>query len=90
LLVNPPRERPRASRLAFAAGFLSFGPAPCVHHRGRDNLRVDINRWRMPGTGGVLMRPHHRRINPDRPIRALAHIGITAQLIEDPGPGPIT
>jgi hypothetical protein len=90
LLVSPPRERPSASRLGFAADFLSFDQAPCVHHGRRDNLRVNINWWRMPGTGGVLMRPHDPGIDPNRPPRALAQIGVTAQLMQNPGPGPIT
>ena len=89
MLVNPPRERPSVSRLGVAAGFLSFDPAPCVHHRGRHDLRVDISWRRMAGTGGVLMRPDHRGINPDRPLRALVRISATTEFVQNPDPRSI-
>jgi hypothetical protein len=44
----------------------------------------------MAGTGGVLVRPDHPGIAPDRRVRALAHIGPTTEFIEDPDPRTIT
>jgi hypothetical protein len=43
----------------------------------------------MPGTGGVLMGAHHPGVDPDRPIRALVPVGVTAQLGQNPLPGAI-
>jgi hypothetical protein len=111
LLVNPPRDRPIASRLGlparaadFAADFaadlpsdgsgsapdfLSFDPPPCVQLGGRDDLRGDVGGRGVAGTGGVLMGAHHRTVHPDRPIRALGHIGRDAQLIQDLDQGAV-
>jgi hypothetical protein len=43
----------------------------------------------MAGTGGVLMRPDHRGINPDRPLRALVRIGATTEFVQNPDPRSI-
>jgi hypothetical protein len=37
----------------------------------------------MAGTGGVLVRTHDRGVDPDRPLRAFARVGITAQPVQD-------
>lgn len=89
MLVNPPRERPRLSRLGLPADFLSFDPAPCVQGGGCEDLRIDVSRWLVAGTGGVLMGADHPGVDRDHPFRALVLVGITAQLIEDSGPGAI-
>lgn len=90
MLVNPPLERPSVSRLGFAAGFLLFDPAPCVHRRACHDLRVDISGWRVTGTGRMLMRAHDSCVHSHRPRRALARIGIPTQLVEDPGPRAVS
>lgn len=87
--VNPPRERPSASRLGLAADFLSFDPAPCVHLDGRNDLRGDIGRRPAAGTGGMLMGTDHRGVDPDRPLGTFGHIGLTAQLAQKPLPGTV-
>ena len=87
--VNPPRERPNASRLGLAADFLWFDPAPGVHIDGREDLRVDVSGWQVTGPGGVLVGAHHAGVSPDRPVRALARVGLTAQPVEQPFPGTI-
>ena len=43
----------------------------------------------MPGTGGVLVRAHHRRIDRNRPGGALFRVGSTTQLNQNPLPGAI-
>ena len=84
--VNPPRERPIASRLGFAADFLSFDPAPCVDAHGRNDLRVDIGGRLVPGTGGVLMRADHGAVHTHCPFRPLGLVGVAAELVEQPFP----
>src|SRR5919112_1739884 len=87
---NPPRDRPSDSRLGLAAGFLSFDPAPCVQLGGHDDLRGDIGRRFVARTPGVLMGADHPGVDPDRPPGALGRVGIAAQLVEDPDPGPVS
>jgi hypothetical protein len=60
LVLSPPRERPSASRPGPAAGFLSFGGAPCGQVRGPDAA----------GAGRVLVRADHSGIRADRPVVA--------------------
>jgi len=84
LLVRPPRDRPRLSRLGLPAGFLSSDPAPCGQLEGCDDLRGDVSRRLVAGNGGVLVGADHPGIDPDRPLRALVLIGVTTELIEDP------
>ena len=69
--------------------FLSFDPPPCVQLGRRDDLRGDVGGRRMAGTGGVLMGSDHRAIHADRPVRAFGHVGVAAQLIQDPGQGAV-
>ena len=83
LQVSPPRERPNVSREGRVADFLSFDPAPCVDLDRREDLRVDVDRRRVAGTGGVLMRPNHAGVDPDRPLPALGQVGAPAELVED-------
>ena len=103
MLVNPPRDRPMASRLGLPgravdcpsdgsgslAGFLSFDPPPCVQLGRRDDLRGDVGGRGVAGTGGVLMGSDHGAIDTDRPVRAFGYIGLSAQLIEDRGQGAV-
>jgi hypothetical protein len=42
------------------------------------------------GTGGMLMGSDHCAIHPDGPVRAFGHIGVAAQLVQDPSQGAIT
>ena len=67
------------------ADFLSFDPPPCVQLGRRDDLRGDVGGRGVAGTGGVLMGSDHCAVHSDRPVRAFGHIGLSAQLIEDPG-----
>ena len=67
------------------ADFLSFDPPPCVQLGRRDDLRGDVGGPGVAGTGGVLMGSDHCAVHADRPVRAFGHIGLSAQLIEDPG-----
>ncbi len=71
------------------ADFLSFDPPPCVQFGRRDDLRGDVNGQLVAGTGGMLMGSDHCAIHPDRPVRTFDHIGLSAQLIEDPSQGAI-
>lgn len=89
MLVSPPRDRPSASRSGLPTDLLSFDRAPCVDLGGRDHLSGDIGRWFTPGTGGVLVGADHRTLDVDRPVNALALIGVSAQLIEDAGIGAV-
>ena len=89
MLVSPPQERPRLSRLGLLAGFLSFDPAPCAQLEGGEDLRGDVGGRKVAGTGGVLMGAYHPGIDPDRPLRALVLVGVAAQLVQDPHPGAI-
>lgn len=89
LARQPPRERPRLSRLGLPADFLLFDPAPCVQLGGRDYVRIDVGRRLVAGAGGVLVGTDHPGVDRDCSFRALALVGIPAQLIEDPGPGAI-
>jgi hypothetical protein len=41
------------------------------------------------GTSGVLMGSNHPAVHADRPVRAFDHIGVTAQLLQDPGQGSV-
>jgi hypothetical protein len=41
------------------------------------------------GTGGVLMSAHDPGIDPNRPLRSLGLVGVTAQLVEDLFPDAI-
>jgi hypothetical protein len=90
LLVSPPRERPRLSRLGLPVDFLLFDPAPCGQLSGRNDLRIDVCRRLVAGTGGVLVGADHPGVDRDRPLRALLVVGVAAQLIEDHGPGTVT
>ena len=90
MLVSPPRERPSDSRLALAADSVSFDLAPCVQLGAHHDLRGDISRRLVSGTGGVLMGADHPGVDPDRPLRALVRIGVSTQLIKDPHPRPVT
>jgi len=42
------------------------------------------------GTGGMLMGADHCAIHPDGPVRAFGHIGLSAQLVQDPSQGAVT
>jgi hypothetical protein len=86
LLVSPPRERPRLSRLGLPGDFLSFDPAPCVQADGREDLCVDIGRWLVSGASGVLMGADHPGVHRNRPLRAFLLVGVAAQLVQDTGP----
>lgn len=44
----------------------------------------------MAGTGGMLVSANHPGVDPDRPPGALGHVGVTAQLLEDPRPGTVS
>jgi hypothetical protein len=52
-----------------------------------------MRRRATPGTGGMLMRAHHRRVGSHRPVRIGCALRIliaaTAQLIEDLAPGAL-
>ena len=89
MLVNPPRERPSASRLGLAADFLSFDPAPCVQLDRRDNLLGHISGELVASSGGVLVSTDYPGVDPDRPLRTLGLVGVAAQLIEDKHPRAI-
>jgi hypothetical protein len=78
LLVSPPRDRPRDSRLGRAADFLSFRPALCVQLQGRDDLRGDIGRQLVARTGSVLVGAYDCGVNPDRPVPALVQVSVAA------------
>src|SRR5205823_13707255 len=92
-----PRERPKSSRSPSAAPSLSFAGAPCSRLGGADDLLGGLNgqmpRRTTPGTGGVLMSPHYRRVGPHRPTRIGCALSIlvaaAAQLIQDRGPGAL-
>jgi hypothetical protein len=104
LLVNPPRDRPIASRLGLparpadppsggsgsSADFLSFDPPPCVQFGRRDNLRGNVGGRLVAGTGGVLMGSDHGAVHPDRPVQAFRRVGTAAQLVQDTSQGAIT
>ena len=70
--------------------FLSFDPPPCVQLGRRDDLRGDVGRRLVAGTRGVLMGSDHTAVHPDRPVRAFGHIGLSAQLVQDPSQGAVT
>ena len=72
------------------ADFLSFDPPPCVQLGRRDDLRGDVGGRGVAGTGGVLMGADHRAVHPDGPVRAFGHIGLSAQLVQDPSQGAVT
>ena len=72
------------------ADFLSFDPPPCVQLGRRDDLRGDVGRRGVAGTGGVLMGADHRAVHPDRPVRAFGHVGAAAQGVQDPSQGAVT
>ena len=76
--------------LGSAADFLSFDPPPCVQLGRRDDLRGDIGGRGVASTGGVLMGSDHCAVDTDRPVRAFGHIGLSTQLIEDPGQGTVS
>jgi hypothetical protein len=78
LLVSPPRDRPRDSRLGRATDFLSFRPAPCVQLQGRDDLRGDIGGQLVARTGSVLVGAYDSGVDPDRPVPALVQVGVAA------------
>ena len=78
------------SRLGRVARLLSFDRAPCVDRGGLQDLRIDVLRRGVPGTGGVLMRAHDCSVDRDCPVRALTHVAVAAQLIQDLFPGSIT
>ena len=90
MLVNPPRERPSASRLGLAADFLSFDPAPCVQLDRRDNLLGHISGRLVASSGGVLVCTDYPGVDPDRPLPTLGLISVAAQLVEDKHPRSIT
>ena len=71
------------------ADFLSFDPPPCVQLGRRDDLRGDVGGWGVAGTSGVLMGANHRAVHADRPVRAFDHVGVAAQLLQDPGQGSV-
>lgn len=71
------------------ADFLSFDPPPCVQLARRDDLRGDVGGRLAAGTGGVLMGSDHCAVHPDRPVRAFGHVGIAAQLVQDPSQGTV-
>ena len=87
LLARPVGFPPGGS--GSSAGFLSFDPPPCVQLGRRDDLRGDVGGRGVAGTGGVLMGSDHGAIDTDRPVRAFDHVGIAAQLVEDPTQGAI-
>ena len=72
------------------AGFLSFDPPPCVQLGRRDDLPGNFGGRLVAGNGGVLMGEDHRADDTDRPVRAVGHIGLSAQLVQDPSQGAIT
>ena len=76
MLVNPPRERPSASRPGLAADFLSFDPAPCVQLDRRDNLLGHISGGLVASSGGVLVSTDYPGVDPDRPLRTLGLVGV--------------
>jgi len=78
LLVNPPRDRPNASRLGLAADFLSFDPAPCVQLDRLDNLLGHIGGQLVASSGGVLVSTDYPGVDPDRPLPTLGPVGIAA------------
>ena len=69
--------------------FLSFDPPPCVQLGRRDDLRGDVGGRLVAGTRGVLMGSHHPAVHTDRPVRAVGHVGVATQLVEDPSQGAI-
>jgi hypothetical protein len=79
LVLSPPRERPSASRPGRAAGFLSFGAAPCEQVRGQGAA----------GPGGVLVRADHGGIGTDRPVLPLGLITAGPQPVQDLLLGPV-
>ena len=86
MLVNPPRDRPNASRLGLAADFLSFDPAPCVQLDRPDNLLGHISGRLVTSSGGVLMSTDYPGVDPYRPPRTLGAVSVAAQLVEDKHP----
>ena len=72
------------------AGFLSFDPPPCVQLGRRDDLRGNVGGRGVAGTGGVLMGADHCAVHPDRPVRALGHVGAAPQRVQDPSQGAVT
>lgn len=70
--------------------FLSFDPPPCVQLGRRNDLRGDVGGRVVTGTGGVLMGSNHCAVHTDRPVRAFGHVGVAAQLVEDPGQGAVS
>ena len=93
-MVSPPRDRASASRslpglaglVPAGGGFLSFDGAPCpgrgAQPRHRQPLRLNVRRRLMPRPGGVLVRPHDRRIRGDRPRLAFRLITVGAQPVQ--------
>ena len=97
LVLSPPRERPKASRSPSATRSLSFDAAPCSRLGVADDLHGGLSgqmrRQTTPGTSGVLMSAHHRRVGCHRPTRVGATLGglvaAAAQLIQDLAPGTL-
>lgn len=103
--MNPPRDQPNASRRPrptwSGGGSLSFAAAPCDrpgrrsdlldHDSERDGepLRAHITRRGLRRTGGVVMRPDHRRVDRHQPLGVIA-VTATLQPAQDPIPGPIS
>jgi hypothetical protein len=96
-VLSPPRERPKASRSWSVAPSLSFDAAPCGRLGVADDLHGGLSgqmrRRTTPGTRGMLMRPHHRRVGAHRPPRVgptlSGLVAATAQLIQDLTPGAL-
>jgi hypothetical protein len=92
-VLKPPRERPNASRSVLSLDFLSFDPVPCVSLGAHGILRGQVERRRVAGASGVLMGTDHRGVHPHRPLHCVTGLRVlittAAQLIKDPGPGPI-
>jgi len=72
------------------ADFLSFDPPPCVQFGRRNDLRGDVGGRVVAGTGGMLMGADDGAVHPNRPVRAFGHVGVAAQLVQDPGQGAVT
>lgn len=66
-MLSPPRERPKASRSLSVARSLSFDGAPCGRLGVADDLQSRIGdqmrRRGAPGIRGMLVGPHHRRVD---------------------------
>jgi hypothetical protein len=79
LVLSPPRERPSASRPGRGGGLSSFGGALGDQLRGQ----------RVPGPGGVLVRPDDGGVRAEGPVLPFGFIAPGLQPAQDLLPGPV-